>query len=209
MPSSPLEQVAEKVAQLNKNQKLAILGGMLLLITTAYMMLFFLPQRKEFADLSLKLAKTKEEMEAVEATAAGIDKFRADKAETEWAFEQALSRLPDKKEIPGLLSSISQAGSQCGLEFMLFRPKEEVPQQFYAEIPVEIKVLGGYHDVARFFDAVSKLPRIVNISGLKMGEPKEKDNGDIVVNAECLATTYKFIESANETPQGTEKPKKP
>jgi len=79
-----------------------------------------------------------------------------------------MKALPDKKEIPSLLTSISEAGKEAGLEFLLFQPISEINKDFYAEIPVSIKVAGNYHNVGLFFDNVSRLFRIVNIKDIVM-----------------------------------------
>jgi type IV pilus assembly protein PilO len=196
---------ADRLNKLTSNQRAAILGGTMLLMVAVFVSLFFLPQRQKLTRLQMEMKTTTRELAEVKATVAGLDAFKKEIWETEIEFKKALALLPNNKEIPGLLSSISQAGSQSGLEFVLFKPKAEVPKQFYAEIPVEVKVTGGYHDVANFFDQVSKLPRIVNISDVKMKDPKETGTGQYVVSAECLATTYKFL----ETPPAAKEAKKP
>jgi type IV pilus assembly protein PilO len=195
----------DKLAKLTKNQRVAILGGTVLLLVAVFASLLAMPQRQKIQQLRVELQATSEELASVKATVARLDAFKAEMAEIEVQFKKALSLLPDRKEIPGLLSSISQVGGQCGLDFVLFKPKNEVPKQFYAEIPVEVKILGGYHDVARFFDKVSKLPRIVNISEVTMEKPKQSGTGDMILTAECLATTYKFIESPTDEPNQPKK----
>ncbi len=190
---------AERVTKLTKNQKAAVLGGTLLLLTAVYVSLFYLPQSRKCAQLAKEVAATSQELTTVKTAAGGLQNFRVQMADSQEKFREALTLLPNTKEIPGLLSAISRAGNQSGLEFKLFKPNLEVPKQFYADIPVEVKVVGTYHDIARFFDAVSKLSRIVNISELKMSDPKETSNGTVAVTAQCLATTYKFIE--NPTPE--------
>jgi type IV pilus assembly protein PilO len=112
------------------------------------------------------------------------------------------AQLPDKKEIPKLLKTISSVGKEAGLKFQLFRPRTEIPKEFYAEIPVEIKVVGGYHDVAKFFCQVGMLDRIVNITNVVMGNAQEK-KGEMELTTSCLATTFRFI----ETPAPSEKKK--
>lgn len=204
-----VELPVERLAKLSDNQRAAVMGGTLLVMIAVFVALFMLPQRSKVARLERELATTGTELAEVKATVAGMDAFKRQIYDTELSFKKALSLLPNTKEIPGLLSSVSQAGSQSGLEFILFKPQAEVPKQFYAEIPVEVKVTGNYHDVARFFDTVSKLPRIVNISDVKMTDPKETSNGTVVVTAECLATTYKFIENPpDEAKDAKKKPGK-
>ena len=119
-------------------------------------------------------------------------------------FKSAMKALPEKEEIPSLLTSISRSGQDVGLEFLEFTPKAEVRKEFYAEIPVSIKVQGGYHDLAIFFDKVARLSRIVNIKNISMGRGK----GGQELNTSCTAVTYKFIEPAPKKPGKKKKKKK-
>jgi type IV pilus assembly protein PilO len=109
-----------------------------------------------------------------------------------------VKKLPEKKEIPSLLSSISQSGRDAGLEFLLFEPRGEQTKEFYAEIPVSIIVEGNYHKTALFFDKVARLHRIVNIDDIKMIAAKESDE----LRTSCTAVTYRFVETkSNEPPK--------
>jgi type IV pilus assembly protein PilO len=105
-------------------------------------------------------------------------------------FKLVMKSLPEKEEIPSLLSNISLSGQDAGLEFVLFQPKKEVKKDFYAEIPVSIKVTGNYHNVAVFFDKVARLPRVVNIRNITMSPAKGKER----LSTGCTAVTYKFID---------------
>jgi type IV pilus assembly protein PilO len=105
----------------------------------------------------------------------------------------AEARLPDQKEIPDLLSAVSSAGRESGLEILLFRQKPERFQDFYAEVPVEVLVRGNYHQVATFFDRVGKLDRIVNVSDISMKSPNVE--GDtMIVDTACSAITFRFLD---------------
>ena len=118
-------------------------------------------------------------------------------------LKKAMRLLPDKKELPQLLDGITSAGKLAGLDFLLFQPGKEVNKGFYAEIPVVIKVTGLYHDVAVFFDKVSKLPRIVNIGEVKI---KSEDRGDSnILTTSCIAKTYRFIEGSDAASKKTNK----
>ncbi len=102
-----------------------------------------------------------------------------------------MKALPDKKEIPSLLTNITESGKDAGLEFLLFQPKPEINKDFYAEIPVSIKVAGNYHNVGLFFDKVSRLSRIVNIKDIVMATTREGKG----LNTSCTAVTYRFVET--------------
>jgi type IV pilus assembly protein PilO len=91
------------------------------------------------------------------------------------------------------LTSISNLGRGAGLEFLLFRPKPEVPKDFYAEVPVDIAVSGTFYNVADFFVGVSKLPRIVNINNVSVSDIKSA-GGRTTLKVNCLATTFRFLE---------------
>jgi type IV pilus assembly protein PilO len=118
-------------------------------------------------------------------------------------FKLVMKSLPEKEEIPSLLSNISLSGQDAGLEFVLFQPKKEVKKDFYAEIPVAIKVTGKYHNVALFFDKVARLPRVVNIRNIMMTPGK----GNEKLSTGCTAVTYKFIDRPKKK-SNKKKPKK-
>jgi type IV pilus assembly protein PilO len=146
------------------------------------------------------LKKKKAEVEVLErqvrelrTVAANMKRFQDEAAKLREELKVALTQLPTSKEIPSLLSNISQLGKDSGLEFLLFKPVGEINKDFYAEIPVEIKVKGAYNNVATFFDKVGKLPRIVNISEVSMDSAKEV-LGRWEINTSCTATTFKFVD---------------
>jgi type IV pilus assembly protein PilO len=106
-----------------------------------------------------------------------------------------VAQLPDSREIPDLLSTISTKARESGLEIILFRPRPENLKDFYAEIPVDIVVRGGFINAVTFFDEVGKFNRLVNIDNIDFKNPKI--NGDQVgLEISTLATTYRFLDEA-------------
>jgi type IV pilus assembly protein PilO len=118
--------------------------------------------------------------------------------EIEKTFGALLRQLPDKSQIDGLLTDINQAGLSRGLEFELFKPGNETQAEFYAEMPIAIKVLGTYHDLGAFASDISKLSRIVTISDVSV-QPKSKDaktaNADTILVMEAVAKTYRYLDA--------------
>lgn len=125
--------------------------------------------------------------------------------EAEAQFNMAMKKLPETKEIPSLLTAISDSGQQVGLEFLLFEPKKEKKKEFYAEIPVAMSLRGDYHNLAIFFDQVARLNRIVNITNIQMTRAKGKGKAAGELLAKCTAVTYKFLD---EPPKKKKKKKK-
>ena len=138
--------------------------------------------KKEQAELEGKLAVAKK-------NARQLPGLKKKMAAAESRYRAVMKALPEKEEIPSLLTSVSQSGSEAGLQFQLFQPGGEVNKQFYAEIPVSIKLAGGYHNIAEFFDRVAALSRIVTIKNISISPTANNQ-----LNTSCSAVTYTFIE---------------
>ncbi|MFZ5761251.1 MAG: type 4a pilus biogenesis protein PilO [Thermodesulfobacteriota bacterium] len=183
----------EKVAALKAPHKLGIALVLLLLPCAVFYFFSYSPKSKEIASLETTRAGLAAEVSKVEKAAGEIEKHRAEMKETELMFAEASKLLPQEQEIPSLLTSISDLGQQSGLDFLSFIPKVEARKEFYAEIPVDIKVRGPYHNVGVFLDAVSDLERIVTVSNIAMGGPK-KVAGEMILETSFNLITYRFVE---------------
>lgn len=154
----------------------------------------------------LKKQKTSAEQEVARAkkAAATIEQHRAEKEKAREAFETLATLLPDKKEIPDLLRSISDHGKGAGLDFISFKPGGEIPKDFYAEIPIDITIRGPYHNLGYFLDQVSKLDRIVTVNNIKMGGAKQEGN-ETLLNSSCKLLTYRFTNLPEQKPNQKKK----
>jgi type IV pilus assembly protein PilO len=122
--------------------------------------------------------------------AVNLEAYKQQRVEIEQAFGALLKQLPNKSEMDALLIDINQAGLGRGLAFELFRPAEkENFTEFYAELPVNIKVTGNYHDLGAFASDVAKMPRIVLLTDLKIDPPK-----DGTLTMEAVAKTYRYLD---------------
>jgi type IV pilus assembly protein PilO len=154
----------------------------------------------------LELSKAKEaDLRQVFLTKKGqavkIEAYREQMVEIEKTFGALLKQLPDRSEMDGLLSDINQAGLGRGLEFELFKPGQESVAEFYAEMPIQIRVQGNYHDLGAFATDVSKLPRIVTLNNLSI-QPGGKD-GRLIMDA--IAKTYRYLDSSEIAAKGGRK----
>lgn len=195
-----------KIEQLSKVQRILIFAGVFIAIICIFVFFLFKPKYQQISKLKKDLKALEQKLKVAKANAADLKKFQKEMQEAEAEFKTAMKQLPEKEEIPSLLTSISRSGQDVGLEFLLFEPKPEVRKEFYAEIPVAMQVIGGYHDLAVFFDKVSRLSRIVNIKNITMGRSKankgkkgQLPQGD-ELNTSCTAVTYKFVEPAPQKP---------
>lgn len=185
--------VDTKLSRLEAKHKVLILLAALILPAVAFFLMGFSPKDKEIKALNASKNALLAEISKVEATAKQLEKHRAEMKETELLFRAASLLLPEKKEIPSLLTNISGLGTNSGLEFLSFKPVNEIPKTFYAEIPVNISVRGPYHNVGEFLDKISKLPRIVTASEINMGSPVQAGN-EMQLTTTLNLVTYRFIE---------------
>lgn len=121
--------------------------------------------------------------------AINLEAYKKQLADIQQAFGALLKQLPNKQEMDALITDVNQAGLGRGLQFELFRPEAETVSEFYAETPIQVKVTGGYHDVAAFVSDVSKLSRIVTMQNIGM-EPGK----DGVLNMDAVVKTYRYLD---------------
>ena len=172
----------------------AVKAGAFLLIFIAIQVaayfLFWQGQQEQIEKGRQDVAKLKDQFIEKKKLAVNLEAYKQQRAEIEQAFGALLKQLPNKSEMDALLIDINQAGLGRGLAFELFKPadKENVTE-FYAELPVNIKVTGNYHDLGAFASDVAKMPRIVLLTDLKLDPPK-----DGVLTMEAVAKTYRYLD---------------
>ncbi|MGZ3493406.1 MAG: type 4a pilus biogenesis protein PilO [Thermodesulfobacteriota bacterium] len=195
----------ESIYKLPTQKKVLILVGILCVIAGLYLYVFFLPWQDSMGVARGELSKLTKELNESRAITRDLQKFKDQVERLNVELKSALTQLPNEKEIPEILKSISSLGKESSLEFTLFRPKPEVPQQFYAQVPIELTVLGSYHNIGLFFDKVSKLPRIINVVDFNMTRAKGRTESEVLVKTSCMINTYRFIEQKREEKKGEKK----
>ena len=194
-------------------------GGLLLVlvvIIAVYYVMVYMPHVDTMESLYREYNSKKAEFSKMVVLVRDRGQFMEEVEALDRDLKVAISMLPDKKEIPSLLKKLSDEAEKFGLEVYYFEPLAERKHEFYAEVPVSMKVKGSFHEVLGFFDSVNKLARIVNVSDLEMKvigdnssakkEDKKKSKvttsfGGFQPNKTALdiafrATTYRFLSSA-------------
>jgi type IV pilus assembly protein PilO len=185
-----------KIIPLDMKYKAIIWAAAMLLPIIAFLFFYMFPKNNEIRQLEARKVKLDKEISEAKARANELDKHKAEMAATELRFEEASVLLPQRKEIPSLLTNISALGTASGLDFISFQPKGEVAREFYAEIPVGINVRGPYHDVGNFLYQISELDRIVSVDNITMGSPTS-DKGELLLSAKFKLVTYRFIDAGD------------
>lgn len=154
-------------------------------------------QLAQLEKLENKEADLKVIFETKARQAANLEAYEQQLAEMRESFGAMLRQLPNKTEVADLLVDVSQTGLSSGLEFELFKPRGENRREFYAELPIDIRVIGDYHEFGEFVSGVAALPRIVTVHDVAISS---KEGGTLVMN--LVAKTYRYLEdderAANE-----------
>lgn len=190
--SPEIQAKLEQVARLPRAARHAILAGVAILAGAGYFFGVHQDLDVELQGLRARELELQRKLSEVRSVAANISAFEEEIGELEVELRVALRQLPNKKQIEVLLTDISNLGKTAGIEMKSFSRKPEKVHDFYAEVPIAITLEGEYHDVARFFDLMSKLPRIVNMGSLDMKVGSE-DSERTLVKVSGTATTFRFV----------------
>ncbi|MCF8110219.1 MAG: type 4a pilus biogenesis protein PilO [Desulfobacteraceae bacterium] len=192
-----IEPFFQKIGQLTKLQRILISIGAAVVVIVVFGWLFYLPELNRISDLREQIETAQQKLAVVKSKANAYDAVKKEYDEARAQFEIVARALPEKEEIPSLLTGISQAGKASGLNFLLFQPQSEAKKSFYAEIPVKMELAGSYHDLGVFFDRLARLSRIVNVKDFSIAQ--DSGNSPSRLKISCTAVTYKFIEQADDT----------
>ena len=192
-----------------------VLGMVLicLLLVVAFYFLAYSPKKEAQEQLQNTIGNLETSLEEKKKMVGDLSQYKREVEKLNQDLQKALKLLPNQSEIPSLLQKISSLAQKSGLDIQSFEPKPEIPQDFYAKVPVYLKLLGSYNEITNFFDAVGKLSRIVNIGNFnfQLGAETQAGKGKSskrVLAATCVATTFRFIPTAPpaEEKKAAEKP---
>jgi len=155
-------------------------------------------QREALAALEKNEKEQLDILDTRQRKAANLNALKEQMKEMEQSFGDMVKQLPNKTEVAGLLIDISQTGLASGLEFKLFQPKKESPKEFYAELPISISVVGGYHQFGEFVSGIAALPRIVTTHDINISPLGDEQSDSPKLQMTAIAKTYRALEEENE-----------
>ena len=187
----------DTIMKLPLSRKIIILAAINVVIIGAFYWFLIGPKYDQISSLKEEHANLQVKLNESRVIAADIPRYLKEKEEMEALLKAAVAQLPNEKEIPDLIDSISRAGEKSGLKILLFRPGKEVARGFYAEVPVNMSVEGKYESLYEFSAKVGNLPRIVNIENMSIMSLGHKNRVPLL-RANFVATTFRFIPGAEE-----------
>lgn len=195
----------DSLLKLSLKKKAFIMAVVEVVVAGLFYQFLLSPRLTEISALKGRMDELSQKLAENRNIAKDVPRYEKEKNELEGQFKKALTQLPNQKEIPSLIDSISESGRASGLKILLFRPKPEVARGFYAEVPVDMEVEGTFDSLYEFCEKVSRFPRIVNIEGINVSLADTKGGISLSpgLNAKFLATTFRFIaEGEAKAPPG-------
>ncbi len=197
-----MDKLIERIVKAPLGAKIGVVAGALLLISALNYFVFSLPFGKSISEIETRVKKVRADQVKLDteysektAIANNLNQFRREKELLEQRLTEALSELPEDKNLDELLQLFQDRAQKAGLEIATIEPQPAVNEQFYARIPVPMSVSGNFHEIATFFDSLGRLRRIVNVSEIVLDTPKDV-NGKVVVNGKFLVSRFMFVKPA-------------
>jgi type IV pilus assembly protein PilO len=191
------DEKLEQLAKVPKPIRLAVVVGILVAIGAGYWFLSYRPVQEERQILTARAQELQRNLNNARSIANNVAGFEAEVASLERELDLALKQLPNRKQFEDLLQDISTAGKKVGVTIKSIDRDDEVRRDFYAEVPFKLELEGEYHDLARFFEMVANLPRIVNMGALDI-QVAEETRQATRLRVTGMATTFRFLSESEE-----------
>lgn len=172
-----------------------------LMMVGAFYYFYVVPTEAEMATRETQLKALRTDIAKGASTAAQLPQFKQQVSELETRLEGLKAVLPEHKDVSDLLRRIQTLATQSDLAIRGFKPAPSVTKQLHAEWPIALQLDGTYHNLATFFDQVSKFSRIINVSNIAI-RAKDKPDGTSTITAECIATTFVLLEAPKPAAAG-------
>jgi type IV pilus assembly protein PilO len=192
-----MDKYLDKMAKLSPAARYGGLAAIVVAITA--LNFFFVVTPVEDALVRLESTQRALDLQLAEKQeiAQNLNERRREMDVLEQKLAEALTELPENKDVDELLAQLNDVGKKAGLEISSVTPGPEAPGEFFSRIPIQMAVKGNYHEVALFLQDMATMRRIVNVSGIKFDSPTTK-NGKVMLNTTFLATTFRFLDQSKK-----------
>ena len=200
-----MEQLLDRISKAPPAAKWGGLGGIIAAITVLNFFVLISPVEDAIAAQVAMIAKLNQQLAEKQEIAQNLNERRREMDNLEQKLAEALTELPERKDVEELLAQLNDIGKKSGLEIQAVEPGSESSASFYSRIPIKMVVNGNYHEIAMFMQEVANMRRIVNVNNIKMGQAQTR-NEKVVLKSEFLAMTFRFLAQAQK--EGDKKGKK-
>ncbi len=199
-----MDQLIDQIVKAPLGAKIGGVAGIIVLLTA--LNYFWLPIGVSISEMEDRIVRLQKEEKPLNAEYAqktlianDLMRFKEENRKLEQKLLEAAADLPEQKNLDELLKDFQSRAALAELEISTIEPGAEAREGFYAKIPINMSVTGSYHHIAKFFDAVGKLRRIVNVSSISLDSPKPDSRGTVSLTAKFVATTFMFVKAPPPT----------
>lgn len=186
------------LSKLPNAAKAGVAAALVALLAIAYYVIFYGDLASTITAAQAKEGQLRQELKEARKNEFAFHKDLAELSERQQRQRELNKVLPAETEYPAFLSAVQNVANVSGVGLAAWTPSPEVPEQFYARVPMKLELVGRYHQVAKFFYGVGQLDRIINMENISITEPKQEGD-DIVVKIEALATAFRAVPEATTT----------
>lgn len=190
-----MEQLLDKISKAPPAQKWGGLAGAIVLITALNYFLMIDPIETEIVDQLATQSQLDQQLAEKQEIAQNLNERRREMDVLEQKLADALTQLPERRDVEELLAQLNDIGKKAGLEISSVEPGPEAPSTFFARIPIKMSVKGNYHEIALFLQDVANMRRIVNVNNIRLTSPTVKSE-KVILSSEFLATTFRFLDQS-------------
>lgn len=196
-----MEKLIERIAKAPLGLRIGVVAGVAVVVTALNYFAIGLPTfGRSISDYEQRIARVDREQKKLNddlidktSIANNLNQFRREKELLEQRLAEALSELPEDKKVDELLQLFQDRATKAGLEIATIEPQAPVTEGFYARLPIPMTVTGNFHEIATFFDSLSRLRRIVNVNNITLDSPKDV-GGKVILSGKFLVTAFMFVE---------------
>jgi type IV pilus assembly protein PilO len=199
-----IDKISAQIQKIPSKTRVVGFFGFLGVLVILFIWQVHIPKKTQIKELEKDIAAIQVTIKANDEKIRKLDELKVEVKSLEQKLQLLTAQLPPETEVSGLLRQIQNLVSQSGLSLKLWRPdkRRAHPSGLYEEIPINMDLAGGYHDVGMFFDRVSKLTRIVNMLNLRMGSATMSKTGNMEIKISCTAMTFAAVEKKPDVAAG-------
>jgi type IV pilus assembly protein PilO len=191
-----MNELLDRLFELPPRQRVLLLAGGIVLLLFFYWYFLYGPRLEQISELEQQRDQVRADRDRKTRMLANMEETRKEVAQLDGDLKMAVAQLPDTKEIPDLLSTVSSLGRESGLEIIQFKQRPEQYEDFYAIVPVDIVVRGTYKQLASFVDNVGQMARIVTVADVHMKSPPKVEGETVFLDTSAVTITYRFLDEA-------------
>ena len=192
-----MEKYLENITKLSPAARYGGLAAIVAVVTALNFFFVVTPVEDELAGVVARQRQLDLSLAEKQEIAQNLNERRVEMDRLEQKLAEALTELPENKDIDELLSQLNDVGKKAGLEISSVQPGPEAPGEFFSRIPIQMAVSGNYHEIAMFLQDMASMRRIVNVSGIKLDGATTK-NGKVILKSTFLATTFRFLDQSKK-----------